>query len=686
MLASGPPDVARANITSTRNIPPTLMEQDPSPAQQNSLHPSSNTPNTSEDVLRLIEPNHSRDGQSQRLPMDIPQPAEEALLKAKSVYLDSQTWGTTEFDTLQKDAPISEPGAGDTPKPGRRKQKISKAEKMERIAAEHAVWVRDVFDLPGDEGLVASFSAALVKHILLQGKIHITTSAICFYAKIFGRITKECYPFSTISRVKKRKGGFVANAIKIYFLDPNVPPVVIGSLNQRERAFGVIQGRLKEVNPAAAQPRDGDDNCSATSLQGDSEDRSIEDDEYNQDSSSRGHGRRSDENAHNRVVQATDIIPSGVRKDVNIRPNGSDTASEPSSRKSSDHDVLSRPELTPSDPAPELVWRTPDDIVDASSAHTYAKKTERARSIMSVPVIEAFNVLFVSDWLRHYHDVSNNKDLTMSPWSRNNDGYMTRELTFRRPLGYKIGPKETRVVERQKYSFTSDGGVLIELQGQNLDAPYADYFVAESFFELKPHGDGSTTLFIASIAVHFFKSTILRGKIESGALAETKTAYQRLMNLASARVEEYKASRPSSSQKHKRSGEEEIPGLTIPSSPNKKLRSLDNTAVPSLPEPLTPSEKTVDAKESRTLGSLVHPAESISGSIEVRDSETTKWLRILGVGALIFVCILLLAVIVLLYKMQNNVTALEKLVTESVLKGGNQCEAAGSCGAGAVGP
>lgn len=673
-------------MTSTRNIHPALMEQDTSLAQQNSLHPPPNSQNTSEDVLRLMEPNQSGDGQSQRLQMEIPQPAEEALLKAKSVYLDSQTWGTTDFDSQQKDPSISEPGAGDTPKPGRRKQKISKAEKMERIAAEHAVWVRDVFDLPGDEGLVASFSAALVKHILLQGKIHITTSAICFYAKIFGRITKECYPFTTISRVKKRKGGFVANAIKIYFLDPNVPAVIIGSLTQRERAFGVIQGRLKEVNPAAAQPRDGDDNCSATSLQGDSEDRSIEDDEYNQDSSSRGHGRRSDDNANNRVGPATDIIQSAVRKDVNIRPTGSDTASEPSSRKSSDHDLISRPDSSPSEQAPELVWRTPDDIVDAPSAHTYAKKTERARSILSLPVIEAFNVLFSSEWLRHYHEVSNNKDLTMSPWSRTSDGYMTRELTFRRPLGYKIGPKETRVVERQKYSFTKDGGVLVELQGQNLDAPYADYFVAESFFELKPHGDGSTTLFIASIAVHFFKSTILRGKIESGALAETKTAYQRLMNLASARVEEYKASKPSPSQKHKRSGEDEIPGLTIPSSPNKKLRALDNTAVPALPEALTPSEKTVDARESIAVEPVMRPAEPLSGSIEVRDSETTKWLRILGVAALIFVCILLLAVIVLLYKMQHNVTALEKLVTESILKGGSQCAAGGSCGADAVGP
>lgn len=512
-------------------------------------------------------------------------------------------------------------------------KKIKKEERAKRLAAETAVWVREQFQLDPSDQLVASFSAALVKSILLQGKLHVTTSALCFYSRIFGRTTKEVFPFSEMSMVKKRRGGFVANAIKIYFVDPNTQPVVIGSLNHRERAFKTIQQRLREVNPDAAA--NFADDASIVSAQENSEDRSYEDEE---EAASTGGSRVSREEV---VTVNTKEVVTKVSEKVEIE-------------EKKEHSK------------PELVWRTEQDVFDSTAANAYHKKTERARTVIDLPVVEVFNVLFVSDWLKHYHETANNKDLTISEWYRASDGYMTRDLTFRRPLAYKIGPKETRVKEKQRYSFTKEGGVIVELEGQNLDAPYADYFVVESFFELKPHGDGTSTLFTASIAVHFLKSTILKGKIESGAMAETKTAYQNLMNLASKKLDEHKTTKSMTIGKIEPAVVEgEKRGVIETVKREEKVKIQTEKIV-----------STMDVEMGKQMGMRVADiggGEIAEAKLEIRDTVAMGWLRMVGVGMLICVCMLLLCVVVLMNRLQHSVTALEKLIAERGMEKVGEC-------------
>lgn len=621
---------------------------------------------------------------------------DDELMASNSHSMDDQpSSNTAEFSTAHS----REVTTDEDTKGGRKKSRISRAE---RLTAEQAVWVRRKFNLPSDELLIASFSAALVRHIMLQGKIHITSSSICFYSKILGRVTKESFPFTSMSRVKKRRGGFVANAIKIYFVDPSAPSIVIGSLNQRERTFDIIQARLRALNSAAAQPLDGDDNASCASAQAESEDRSVDDDYYRVDSDSRNDLCKSDQISQARPPLSLSSFPSLGGESANVRRAESDTASERSWGKSSDADTVAKQETDAT--APEswqnFVWKTPDDVCDSLSANAFEKKTERARTVLNASVVEAFNVLFVGDWVRQYHEASGNKDLTISDWTRAEDEFMTRELTFRRQLGYKIGPKETRVKERQKYSFTSGGAVIIELQGQNLDAPYADYFVVETFFELKPYRDGSLTLFIASVAVHFFKSTILRGKIESGALSETKNAYQRLISLASERIDEYRAAQPSLNGENKRSVDRGEPDKCRVDDAPKKQSGIEEGAVlannndgakaadsedeaPALTKRNIEDEGAITT--TRTAAGMTSPGamrgdKAPNASIVILDSASAKWLRALEIVALIVVCILLIAVLILLNKMHNNVAALENLVLESRLNGAKRCLNGVSCG------
>lgn len=424
-------------------------------------------------------------------------------------------------------------------------------------------WLLEKFpSLPADDVVDVSYSCALVKGILLQGRLYVTKSSLLFYAKIFGRVTKEYVPLALVRSVRKRRSGFVANAIKVSFMDPSTPPLVFGSLNRRERACALITTRLLAVNPAAEVLREGEDEYSAEEAE------SIAHPPL-----SSGSGGSDDHFRSRSVPSATagmaSIVPRaasefGVHTDGEEPSslNGTDfarantdggysggrnshllvdsrigrrygsTASE-GVVGAKDTPLYSSPDSCPLPRVRQRLWKVDDDVTDSFSGKEQAKRKEQARRVFDAPVQVVFDLLFSGDFITTVHEQNGNTGCTETHWARGDDGYMTRTLCFSRALGYRIGPKATRVVETHRYSFTSDGGALVEFSGHNLDVPMGDSFRVESYFELKPEGsDGASTLVIASVAVHFTKSTMLRNKIESGALTETQGTMTRFLDLA----------------------------------------------------------------------------------------------------------------------------------------------------------
>lgn len=574
-----------------------------------------------------------------------------------------------------------------------------------RIAAEQIVWLRRKFSLSDSEQLVASFAAALSRTILYQGRMYITSEYICFYSRIFGKVTKECFSLQSVHHVKKRKGGLVANAIKFYFLEKSTTPIVIGSINQRERAFTLIQQRLAVLNPdAVTQPSNEEDASvgSVGSIHDDSEDPSFEGQDFDTVKNPSNHANHSPDGSSRNSADHTDRLAYRMR--TQGRQAGDSDSSGSLSRQNSDIDQSH----VSADLDSSLVWCTPDDVIGCVATKAYDKRSERARGILNAPVKVAFNVLYISDWVRHYHDAVNNRDVKITDWERGEGGFMTRELNFIRPIGYKIGPKETRVKEIQYYSFTEKGGVIVQVKGENLDAPYGSYFVVESFFELSPHGDGSQTLFVLSVAVNFLKSTILQGKIESGALSETKMTYKRLFDLASDRIDAYMAERCANrvateclgkNRVSKRVNYDDSDEVHVVGNETQGSRDLGCTSevTRNKAQPLVAEEAcNRSAKKSQESDddndgqrAATHAQNSLQNSacaqpkmqasmeqdnsttnvnnvIEVKDSNETRWLRIGALGILLIVCVLLLGVLVLLSRVHNRVRALELTVAESL--------------------
>ncbi len=562
--------------------------------------------------------------------------------------------------------------------------------RIERTIAEQTAWVRNKFDLDESDTLLESCSAALVQKIMLQGRLHITNSSICFYAKIFGRVTKERWPFSTIQSVRKRRGGFVANSIKITFNNPDTPPVIIASLNRREQTLAIISARLSVFTPVPDLPYRGG------SLEDDSEEQSADD--YN----SRARSDRSNSSTPQLSVSdaqsRTSADGSGAYRYVQ---GGSDTTSDDIPGgwdKAQKHEKHMPPDGASKSPLDGLVWAAgPGDVTDEIFGKEYAKRTEQASGVFDVPVIFAFNKLFVSDWTKTYHAEINNMDVQISDWYRGEDNVLTRDVSFRRLLGYRLGPKETRVKEKHRYSFTSDGGVCVQVQGHNLDVPFGDYFVVESYFELKPTNNGRSCELVASLAVHFMKSTMLRSKIETGALSETKTTYTKLVELAGVHLSESVSAEDiaaflqrNEAQKKKlgakavKPASNEKPVRTPSRKPQKEQKNVtakssvgdNNHAVCEETRPGIQLRKVEDAVGQ--VGSVLHQ-QSNPTIIQMQDHTSSQLLRVIAIAGLIMVCILLILVLLSFRRMKHEFQVLQTIVRE--MQAGPTARSAGNvCG------
>ncbi|XP_007940408.1 GRAM domain-containing protein 2B [Orycteropus afer afer] len=71
-------------------------------------------------------------------------------------------------------------------------------------------------DVPTEEPLRQSFTCALQKEILYQGKLFVSENWICFYSKVFGKDTKISIPAFSVTLIKKTKTALlVPNALII---------------------------------------------------------------------------------------------------------------------------------------------------------------------------------------------------------------------------------------------------------------------------------------------------------------------------------------------------------------------------------------------------------------------------------------------------------------------------------------
>ncbi|XP_053490742.1 GRAM domain-containing protein 2A isoform X1 [Ictalurus furcatus] len=95
-------------------------------------------------------------------------------------------------------------------------------------------------NVPKDEDLMKVYSCALLRDILLQGRLYISRNWLCFYANLFGKDIKVCIPVVSVRLVKKHKtAGLVPNGLAI--TTDSSQKYVFVSLLSRDSVYDVLR-------------------------------------------------------------------------------------------------------------------------------------------------------------------------------------------------------------------------------------------------------------------------------------------------------------------------------------------------------------------------------------------------------------------------------------------------------------
>ncbi|NXY19372.1 GRM2B protein, partial [Atrichornis clamosus] len=137
--------------------------------------------------------------------------------KSPTVLLQTPTSEMEYFDDRRKlDVPRTK---SSTDSPVLTLKSDSKIERKKRASNQlkaNAHFHKLFLDVPIDEPLKQSFTCALQKEILYQGKLFLSENWICFHSKVFGKDTKISIPVLSVTLLKKTKTALlVPNALII---------------------------------------------------------------------------------------------------------------------------------------------------------------------------------------------------------------------------------------------------------------------------------------------------------------------------------------------------------------------------------------------------------------------------------------------------------------------------------------
>ncbi|XP_068781881.1 GRAM domain-containing protein 2B-like isoform X3 [Struthio camelus] len=139
--------------------------------------------------------------------------------KSPTILLQTPTAEVECFDDRKKVGVARMKNSADSPPMTMDIKSDSKIERKKRVSNQlkaNAHFHKLFMEVPIDEPLKQSFTCALQKEILYQGKLFLSENWICFHSKVFGKDTKISIPVLSVTLLKKTKTALlVPNALII---------------------------------------------------------------------------------------------------------------------------------------------------------------------------------------------------------------------------------------------------------------------------------------------------------------------------------------------------------------------------------------------------------------------------------------------------------------------------------------
>ncbi|XP_003477418.2 GRAM domain-containing protein 2B isoform X2 [Cavia porcellus] len=117
-------------------------------------------------------------------------------------------------------------------------------------------------DVPTEEPLRQSFTCALQKEILYQGKLFVSENWICFHSKVFGKDTKISIPAFSVTLIKKTKTALlVPNALIIATVTDRYIFVSLLSRDSTYKLLRSVCGHLENTSVGNSPSPSSPENC-----------------------------------------------------------------------------------------------------------------------------------------------------------------------------------------------------------------------------------------------------------------------------------------------------------------------------------------------------------------------------------------------------------------------------------------
>ncbi|XP_063689395.1 protein Aster-A-like isoform X7 [Bolinopsis microptera] len=285
--------------------------------------------------------------------------------------------------------------------------------------------------LPEGETLIQDFSCALLRDILVQGRLYVSQNWFCFYANILGWETLLTIEVSRITSIKKEKTALVINnAISI---STNEEKYFFSSFMSRDSAYNHMCGIWRRpVSRELAAEVDG---------------LELEESEHAEDNS-------------DSYISEDDDASSDIQQ-VNSFP----------------HPALG---IVPSDHGPRATEAISFNEEDDTCACVSHYDNEHLNQEFDLSIEKLYKSLFNDESVvqSKMRTLLKAEDYEATSWHDSEEGASERTLTYRVPLNANLGPKWAEVIEKQVLTTTSVAAkcYVINCEVTNPNVPYGDKF------------------------------------------------------------------------------------------------------------------------------------------------------------------------------------------------------------------
>ncbi|SCU91700.1 LADA_0F11496g1_1 [Lachancea dasiensis] len=344
------------------------------------------------------------------------------------------------------------------------------------------------------EKLLADYSCALSRDILLQGRMYISAEHVCFNSSILGWVTNVVIPFKEIVQIEKRStAGIFPNGIIFQTLHSKY---IFASLLSRDATFDYITNIWNETVSGTGRNKSSNSYLESSSLRSSNIglDSSF-DSKIQQDHQTISDQFSSDEEtSEEEYTEETSAAESDLGDSSSEIANGEFRIGKKSKIST----------LGPTQHAP-----TSENLPTANDERVVAE------TVLEAPLGKVVNILFGDDvsFIRRILQAQKNYEISKIPGLISSK---ERTFSYTKPLGGSIGPSKTscEITETLEHYDLDDYVKAVQVS-KTPDVPSGNAFVVKSTLYLSWAPRNCTKL-IVLVAVDWVGKSWLKTAIEKG--------------------------------------------------------------------------------------------------------------------------------------------------------------------------